>query len=135
MTSDGRTFQMQAAETAKARSPTVMRHVGGTCSSSVEVKRSYCITARLHVSAHLQRSRSVCMCVSLSAMSTSYVKAPTLTEMPFGVWTPRSPSDYVLSGLVGGPEPPITLCQSKSCQLLCGCMKNTELNDCSACMS
>jgi len=69
-------------------------------------------------------AQSVCLYVSLSAMSTSYVKAPTLTtEMPFGVRTPRGPSDYVLSG---GPEPPITLCQSKSCQLLCGYMKNTH---------
>ena len=34
MTSDGRRFQTRgAAETAKARSPTVTRRVGGTCMS------------------------------------------------------------------------------------------------------
>jgi len=40
MTSDGRAFQTRAAETAKTRSPTVMRRVGGTGSSRVEAELS-----------------------------------------------------------------------------------------------
>jgi len=41
MTSDGRALQTRgAAETAIARSPTLIRPVGGTCNSSVEAERS-----------------------------------------------------------------------------------------------
>ena len=40
VTSDGRLFQTRAAATAKARSPTVTRRVGGMFSSNVEAERS-----------------------------------------------------------------------------------------------
>jgi len=40
VTSDGRVFQTRAAETPKARSPSVTRRVGGMFSSSIEAEQS-----------------------------------------------------------------------------------------------
>ena len=46
VTCAGSPFQTRAAETGKARSPTVQRRVGGTTSTSDDDERSRCLDSR-----------------------------------------------------------------------------------------